>query len=313
MRTLRILGWPIAIAVSGYFVWFLFKAIGNQDFSALATVPTITAMCLATLLYTTIIPISAWAWALLLGRQGEKWAPRRLAAIMGATQAAKYIPGNVAQHIGRASLVLGRGMRTHAFAVTIVQEMLLAVTASIIVGSLLLWVSPEGFLLLPEQYRNVLLLVACGAAIFVIILAIGPENAFPVMTKSPKVVRIRESLGRPIGFKVTGSVLAAYCANYLLIGAGMWGVAYSLGIVGGGYALLTAAFTLAWLLGFLTPGAPAGMGVREGVLALILGGVMSDMQLLSLIVAMRVVTLIGDGVCFIGGVYGLRKSEWVSK
>lgn len=311
IRILRVLGWPVAAAVSIYFIWFVFRTVGVQDFSSLASLPAMAAIVLAALLYATIIPVSAWAWMLLLERQGETWSPGYLAAVMGATQAAKYIPGNVAQHIGRASLALGHGMRLQTFTVTVVHETLLAVAASIVVGVVLLWVDSRGLMPLPDQYQYALVLLAGGFAIAAVVVAMGPARVLPAIPRPPRLARLLDGLGRPLGMKTTLIVFSAYCVNYLLIGLGMWVVARSLGVdERAGYALLTAAFTLAWLLGFLTPGAPAGLGVREGVLALLLASAVSDQRLLALILAMRMATLVGDGLCFLSGMLGLRKIGW---
>lgn len=311
IRILRVLGWPVAAAVSIYFIWFVFRTVGAQDFSSLASLPAMAAIFLAALLYATIIPVSAWAWMLLLERQGETWSPGHLAAVMGATQAAKYIPGNVAQHIGRASLALGHGMRLQTFTVTVVHETLLAVAASIVVGVVLLWVDSGGLMPLPDQYQYALVLLAGGFAFAAVVVAMGPARVLPAIARLPRLARLLDGLGRPLGMKTTLIVFSAYCVNYLLIGLGMWVVARTLGVdERAGYALLTAAFTLAWLLGFLTPGAPAGLGVREGILALLLAGAVSDQRLLALILAMRMATLVGDGLCFLSGMLGLRKIGW---
>lgn len=311
MRIFRALGLPVAVAASVYFIWFVFRTIGAQDLSSLASLPAVAAIVLAATLYAAIIPVSASAWALLLERQGESWSPGFLAAVMGATQAAKYIPGNIAQHIGRASLVLGYGMRLQTFTVSVIHETLLMVAASIVVGTVLLWVASGGLVPLPDRYQYALLMLGVGFAFAVVVIAMGPARTLPVFTRPSQVARLLNSLGRPLGFKTTAIVFAAYSLNYLLIGLGMWIVAQSLGADGrAGYALLTAAFTLAWLLGYLTPGAPAGLGVREGILALLLAGAVADQHLLALILAMRIVTLAGDGLCFMFGALGLRRAGW---
>src|SRR5215471_15781024 len=100
---MRVLGWFAALAVTGYFIWFLMKTFRTQDLSALTSGPVLGAIILAAFLYSLIIPISAFAWSLLLFGQGESWPPARLAAIMAVAQMAKYVPGNIAQIAGRTS------------------------------------------------------------------------------------------------------------------------------------------------------------------------------------------------------------------
>ena len=92
----------------------------------------------AGLLYATIIPITGWAWARLLAAQGQVHRPNALALLMARTQLAKYVPGNVAQHAMRMALALRAGIRLPHYLSTVLQETLLAVLASIIVGALAL-------------------------------------------------------------------------------------------------------------------------------------------------------------------------------
>ena len=54
------------------------------------------------------------------------------------------------------------------------------------------------------------------------------------------------------------------------------------------------AYVIAWLAGFLVPGSPAGLGVREVVLLYLLSGHYPESTLLILILASRIVTTFGD-------------------
>src|SRR3546814_20503050 len=78
------------------------------------------------------------------------------------------------------------------------------------------------------------------------------------------------------GLPVPGATRIAvtnYAGNYLLIGLGIWLLAIALGMAHEiDYAMATSAFALSWILGFLAPGAPAGLGAREGLMVLILQG-----------------------------------------
>lgn len=58
------------------------------------------------------------------------------------------------------------------------------------------------------------------------------------------------------------------------------------------------SFTISWLLGVVTPGAPAGLGVREAALLVLLANLATAGQLLSIIIISRVVTSLGDFIFF---------------
>jgi len=70
---------------------------------------------------------------------------------------------------------------------------------------------------------------------------------------------------------------------------------------GGGYLAATGVFALAWVAGFVTPGAPAGLGVRDAILMTGLTPVYGAGTALGLTVILRLVTSAGDGVAFLIG------------
>ena len=64
-----------------------------------------------------------------------------------------------------------------------------------------------------------------------------------------------------------------------------------------GFAII-GLYLLAWLAGFLTPGAPSGLGIREAVMVMFLTGFVDDGILVAAMVMHRVLTVIGDVFAF---------------
>ena len=306
----RLLSWVVVVGVVVYFFWFTANTLQDQDFSGLLSFSTILSIVVAACLYSFIIPVTAWAWTLLLKSQGEIWRTWLLASVIGATQVAKYIPGNIAQHFGRAALAMKYGMKLKAFTISVVQESLLVLGAGVFIGVSLLQLSPDGFNHLPDTYQAILFLACMICALVLIVFSMGLFKLPTVLGRYGQLVRLFQFFGGPIGPRTTLLVFSAYCIVYFLLGLGMWCVALSLDIrVEGGYALFTASFALAWLLGFVTPGVPAGVGVREGVFAFLLAGSVDNQHILSLILAMRVVTVVGDGLCWFIGLVCLHMTN----
>jgi uncharacterized membrane protein YbhN (UPF0104 family) len=307
---LRWAGWLIAILVAGYFVWFVLRTFQAQDLTALTTGPMAVAILLAACLYALIIPISAAAWAVLLQSQGETWPVFRLSTIMAVTQLAKYVPGNVLQHVSRAAMSMRQGMKLRSFTASVIHESVLAIAASVAVGLCLLWLSPTGLGRIPAIYRNVVIGGVLAATASMLILSSGvallPERLRTQRWISP----VLRTMGPLPGINSTLIAFSAYCLNYLIIGVGIWAIGQVLGLAAGGtYALLTGAFSLAWLLGFVVPGAPAGLGVREGVMALLLADAIPQHQILALVLAVRLATTAGDGICFGAGLWCLHQAN----
>jgi uncharacterized membrane protein YbhN (UPF0104 family) len=62
---------------------------------------------------------------------------------------------------------------------------------------------------------------------------------------------------------------------------------------------LSAAFAVSWIAGYVTPGASAGIGVREAVMVGWLGSVMGDPEAIVVTVVFRIVTTVGDFLFFL--------------
>lgn len=293
-RLWRAIGMIIAMGLMAYFFWFAWRNLDPRLLITTLKQPgTLLALCSATLCYMTIYPITGLAWRQLLLRQGQSRSAVELTQLIGIAQLAKYIPGNIAQHAGRAALALKRGIPLPPYVASIIQETLLASGASIICGTLLLAFAPSATNL--AEYRWALFLLLAGS--------IGGTLLFCIdlpPSESPKLLGrlIRMTGGLP-GPATTLKALAAYICNYLMIGLGVWLLASALGLAGTiDYPLATAAFALSWILGFLAPGTPAGLGAREGIMTLILQDHGSSQQIVQLVLLARVASMCGDLLSF---------------
>ena len=69
---------------------------------------------------------------------------------------------------------------------------------------------------------------------------------------------------------------------------------------------LTGAFMFAWIIGFVTPGAPGGIGIREGVMIFVCGNSYAD-RIVLFVLVMRIASVFADVASFvIGKLYGSK-------
>ena len=293
------LGTAVGVLLAGYFVFFVFDTLKAHELEKLLQPRFLAAICGAALLNVVLIPLAGLAWSILLGSMGSYWPPTRLAAIIGCTQLAKYVPGNIAQHIGRTTVALVHGMTASVFMSSVLAETVLLLLASLFTGALCLALSPAPVPVL--QVSSVQLLA--GLALAVVVAAI----ALPVLIRNvPRFIhRFRRSeTTEPAALPVPSPGAAArafalYCLSYGVLGVSLWIIASQQeGLRHADLFTLTASFTLAWLTGFLAPGAPAGLGVREGALALLLSAIGPREQVLTIIIAARLATMLGDALSF---------------
>jgi hypothetical protein len=75
---------------------------------------------------------------------------------------------------------------------------------------------------------------------------------------------------------------------------------------------LTVAYTAAWFIGYITPGAPGGVGVREAALVVLLGPSLGEATALSVAAGLRLLTMLGDLLLFVM-CQCFTSSRWTSR
>ena len=279
-RLLHWTGTVSACVLTGYFVLRLVAAdwssMPRADVAGL--LPALTGMIIA---YAVLGAGLAAAWAMLLAALGGD--TRGQASLHARTQVLKYLPGNIFHLAGRHALARRRGVsHEKLLQAGICEAVLLAVGAGL-----------TGLLCAPylgklaSQANPIWPLTAGLLALSILIFAFWQRRrARPLLSRLAN------------GWHGLGFVLAIHSLFFVLSGCLVWGILVLLGVPeheGMGPTLI-GAMALAWLAGFLTPGAPAGLGVREGVLLVILSPAAGTETVIALAALFRIVTVLGDAV-----------------
>jgi glycosyltransferase 2 family protein len=224
-------------------------------------------------------------WRTVLAELGARLPVAAGARVFFLGQLGKYLPGSLWPVM--AQMELGRDHevpeRTSAAAV--------GVFLLVVVGTGLAVATAAAPLLGPDEVGGYWWL---AAALPVALLAAAPPVLNRLLGVAVRLAR-RPPLPAPLS---TGGVLRAAgwaLSSWLAYGAHVWVLASQLGA--GGPLLLaraTGAFAAAWCAGFLLVVAPAGAGVREAALVLLLGGVLARPQATVVAVVSRLLFVLGD-------------------
>lgn len=312
-RWLHLFGLAVAIAALAYFAVHAYRSLQGQDLSALLQPRVMLAGALLTALYALLVPLTAISWSWLLNGLGQSTGFAITGPILATTQIGKYLPGNVAHHLGRVVVARGYGLHAGTTLVSIAYETLLVVVACAHVSALtLLWSPPAAITDWPlAQYRGPLV---TGISIGAMVIMLAAPRISGVIT------RLRSGNSVPSGFLAhvhpgwftSLRCYLMYVLNFALVGCGLWVVAMALSPVPVGAAslvLLIGAFASSWILGFLAPGAPAGLGIREAVLLVWLGHTFDATVAVALIVMLRIATTLGDLLNFAWGSAALARAR----
>lgn len=249
-------------------------------------VQVLSVVSLGATVYGAAVFLLAVLWAGLAAPENAgRTARSQLIASYLKSQFAKYLPGNVFQYATRHLLGRQLGISHGALASAALLEVLLLVCAALLITILLGMPVVRGLMpWLPDFPR------AAG----LIILAVIPALAWIPRPTSLRWIP-HYSLVR------SAASLAGYFAFFVIFGSLFAAaLAWSTGTMHDAGQVLSSS-SLAWLLGFLVPGAPAGAGLREAALALAAGSDQATAEVLAAILLFRLATLGGDLLAFLVG------------
>lgn len=311
-RYYRLLGLAVGLIVTVLFVWYVVRSLRGHDLSVYATPRAALGIVLAAVLWSCGAPLLTLAWRTMLLSVGIRKTWHELFAILGITQFAKYIPGNIAQYVGRVGMSLARGIPARPLAVTLILETLLIIAAAVATCAAAGAMSSIGLDALQAHGKQ--LAVVTTLVVFAIIGLFALRRIAPAFLKrfAPKYAPALDGTRLPTQSSLAFAFIS-YCAIYCCAGAGLIVLArFLLPLAPHDYWLLIAVFALAWVVGFVTPGAPGGLGVREALMVLMLAPVYTAASASVLVIALRIATTLGDVLTLLAGMAMLRFNHRVS-
>jgi hypothetical protein len=196
-------------------------------------------------------------------------------------QLGKYLPGAVWPVVAQMELGKEHGVPRRRSGIAALLVIVMGLTAAGVVAAVTLpFVGALG------ENRWVLALPVLGLALL-----------HPAVPRLAARLLRREPPERTLSRRGLGVALAWSVAQWAAYGIGVWAVARGLpGAPGGLLALATGGYALAWSAGFLVLVAPAGAGVREGALVLLLAPAYGSGPALGIALVVRLLATLGDVV-----------------
>lgn len=255
------------------------------------------------LVFICINMLGALIWHLLLSALGEKHSLLLSFRIYLISQIGKYIPGNVAHLIGRVSMAKTHGMKSSSVSYTIVFELLMIVLSSTLFSIVtVLLVDIEGYSpLIPNLLNLVLIgLVCVTVALFIIYFS---PRLFSLLGKRPFI-----QPATMVPAKIFLACFLIYIITFGLFGYSANHIAEEIfGVYGKKILLTSGIFTISFVAGFLTPGSPAGIGVREAALIILLSPIYGDLCAVGIAAFTRIAQMAGDCISMLLAVILFRK------
>lgn len=203
-------------------------------------------------------------WRRLLLQLGHALPLRRAAGVWFLSNLARYIPGNIWQFVGMMELGADSGVPRGAILASVAAHQVFSNATGILVG-------------LPA------LASALGASPVTWLAGLAVALVLAALVLSPWGLARLDGLLTPIVRPPSGLVrlarapllliLLGYCFYWIGLGGAFWALGRGLGADGAGLIGWASAFPASYVAGYLSLLTPSGVGVREGVLALLLAPV----------------------------------------
>jgi uncharacterized membrane protein YbhN (UPF0104 family) len=206
-------------------------------------------------------------WGMVLCHTGSSISYLKLFKVWFYSNLGRYLPGKVWQFLGMVYMLEKRGVPKR----NSISTAILAQSFSVISGMLIAFVFLGADLYSQFLSKNPGLVVVLAAfVIFILIIVCYPKLLGKIINTGLGILK-REKISLDITSKDVIIYILAYSVSWLLFGLAFLVFIKAMAQASFGmYPGITGAFAFAFNIGFLALFVPGGIGVREGILVVLL-------------------------------------------
>ena len=288
---------------------FVVKKIIEMDIKLgdLSSPSVIGAFVLSLVIQAAQIIIACFPWLMFTRSLSGRKIPYSAAMpVYTQSNIYKYLPGNVFQYVGRNKLAADMDISHVDVACATILDVFFCVFWTGMVSVILL--GSKIAELLDKYGRNLFIAGAAGLLLLIASFAVvwlkfrGRLQSY--------LSRYSKAFEKSNRLQLLSGIFYYFAHN--IVSAAMYFCCMALIVPQAGtkeLLTLTGAFMFAWIIGFVTPGAPGGIGIREGVMMFVCGNSYAD-RILLFVLIMRIASVFADVSAFlIGRIYAKAKNH----
>lgn len=232
---------------------------------------------------------SAWVWTGILNIFGQSLGLFKGIRVYLITNIAKYLPGNVWHFYGRISAIRKQGGSTGTATVCVVLEPLLMAASALLIA-----IASTLFGLVDAS--SSLVILGQAIALLAVLIGIHPRILNPILhrlgkSRNEEAVRVRLKTYPLLPFLGEMGFVIFRGTGFLFTVMALQTVTPSQ------IPVLLSAFSIAWLLGLIVPGAPGGIGVFEATaIALLPQNLFPQATVLLAVAIYRVISILAEAI-----------------
>lgn len=246
---------------------------------------------------SSVVLINSIAWRALLSMLTNKTVKlHEVVNIYARSNINKYLPGNIMHYATRNIL----GAQYDIDQKSILTATIFEIVFKILCAALIVFIFVRNELKIALEYlgiNNIILYLFLFLAFIILIIYIyifSKRNNVSIK-KNIKYVLIANSL-YILAFIINAVVFITITITFNNRQMFLNEILLSSGI-----------YILAWLIGYLTPGSPGGLGIRESLMILLLGSIYDYNLVITISIGVRIVTIFADVLAYISNlIYNKR-------
>ncbi len=293
-KGVKVLGKLVSVLSIVFIVYAVYKL--GFDFSAVdnwGIFLGVSLLCTIAKCITVYMSGNVW-YGWLSFFSGKKNQRKEAICVYAKANIGKYLPGNVMHYVERNLFADKMGISQKKLAISTVMEVLSLVTVSLVIAVVFAFNQLEQALyhVLGENYGMIILaVVLVGIAVVVVAVLLFRKKLLGILQGYSIVEFIKTFLKNMVWYALVLVTLGAIMVVLYCYMGGQFDLESA--------KLIISGYIIAWVLGFIVPGAPGGIGVRELVITLLLGSVVGESMVVTLSVTHRLITIIGDFMAYL--------------
>ncbi len=290
-------------------IFFIFKKLFSSDidYSDLFKAKNILFISIVILVQAAIVITNCLPWTKLVEVLTNKHLSfTDTVPVYAKSNLLKYLPGNIFQYVGRNELALKKNIPHVEVATATIIDVMMTVLAAAIISVVFLSHFILSFLGQHSQTIKIVLLIAFIVLIALLIVIYLLRNKLKLKTRKYSYL-LRPKTLKTLLFCLVYYIIVMMISSlmYMLVLIFVLNIPLDFSL----FFKLFSAYTLSWLIGFITPGAPAGIGIKEAVMVAVSGGLINvDIITLSMVV-FRVLSTLSDALGFVFSLPFTRKNK----
>jgi uncharacterized membrane protein YbhN (UPF0104 family) len=285
LNAIRIVVLVLILAAVGVALWRNWSEVSGELGQA-----SLTALAEAFVLALLSPICTMLGWRVLLGDLGSRLHNAEAASVFFLGQLGKYLPGSVWTVVAQTDMAARLKVPRRRTAVVGLVFLLMSVLCGGLVGL------PAVPLLLDKLGINL------PAWIFSVVAALALVAMWPTVLNRAigfalRVLR-REPLEHSFTARAVVAALAWFIAAWVVMGAAVWVLARDLGPATGStrhvLVVTISGYALAAIIGMVSFLVPAGVGIRDGLLIVVLGTVLPVPAATAVVILSRFLTVFTD-------------------